>query len=155
MRRIIALLVATLALLLSAVPASAVAPERIRLEPAEFTISGSCPFDVHYEELRVSGHALTFFNRNGDFAKAVINGNFVVRLTNVETGESLRLNISGQFLIRDGLGFDAHGRNLLFAPIPEPLLVLSVGNSDVDLSEGLAVSRTRGRLTDVCAILAP
>jgi hypothetical protein len=153
MRRIIALLVATLALLISAAPASAIAPERTRLEPAEFTISGSCSFDVHYEELRVSGHALTFFNRNGDFAKAVISGNFIVRLTNVETGESLRLNISGQFFIREG--FAAHGRNLLFAPIPEPLLALSVGNSDVDLSEGLAVSRTRGRLTDVCAILAP
>jgi hypothetical protein len=153
MRRIIALLVATLALLISAAPASAIAPERTRLEPLEFTIGGSCSFDVHYDELRVSGHALTFFNRNGDFSKAIVNGNWIVRLTNVETGESMRLNISGQFYIRDG--FIAHGRNLLFHVFPEPIMVLSIGNSDVDLAEGLSVSRSRGQLIDVCAILAP
>ena len=153
MRRIIALLVATLALLLSAAPASAIAPERTRLEPLEFTISGSCSFDVHYEELRVSGHALTFFDRNGDFSKAIISGNWIIRLTNVETGESLRLNISGQFYIRDS--FVAHGRNLLFHVVPEPIMVLAVGNADVDLAAGLSVSRSRGRLIDICAILAP
>ena len=153
MRRIIALLVASLALLISAAPVSAIAPERANLEPAEFTISGSCPFDVYYDELRTSGHSLTYFDRNGDFAKAIINGNWIIRLTNLETGETLRLNISGQFFIRDS--FVAHGRNLLFHFLPEPLMVLSVGNSDVDLAAGLSVSRTRGRLIDVCGILAP
>jgi hypothetical protein len=154
MRRIIILMTAAvLALLASAAPALAIPPERTRLGPVEFTIFGACPFGVHYHELRVSAHATTFFDRHGEPSKAIINGNWVVRLTNIETEESLRLNISGQFYFRDR--FIAHGRNLLFHVFPEPLMVLAVGNADIDLSGGLTVSRSRGRLIDVCGILAP
>ena len=57
MRRL--LLILLTALLGSAAPLAAAAPpERVKLEPAEFTIEGICDFDVEYSEVRVHGNSL-------------------------------------------------------------------------------------------------
>jgi hypothetical protein len=152
MRRHLYILPAILVLLLSVAPAAAARPEHTRLEPQAFTIVGSCPFDVDYEETRVSGHATTFFDRNGEPTKTLIRGNWIVRLTNVDTGETMSLNISGQFFVRGE--FKVHGRNLLFHFAPVPILVLSIGNTVLDVTNGLEIVSNHGRLIDICAALA-
>ena len=152
MRRLIALLVAATALAMSAAPVAAVRPEHSRLLPAVFPIFDSCEFGVFYEEVRVSGHATTFFNANGEATKAIIRGNWIVELTNMDTEETIRLNISGQFFIRDT--FRAHGRNLLYTSFPRPFMVLAVGNVVLDQSNGLEYRNPRGRIVDICARLA-
>jgi hypothetical protein len=151
-RRLIALLVAGIALAMSVAPVAAVRPEHGRLLPAAFPIFDSCEFGVFYEEVRVSGHATTFFNAAGDATKSIIRGNWVVQLTNMDTEESMRLNISGQFFIRGS--FRAHGRNLLYTSFPKPFMVLAVGNVVLDSSNGLEYRNPRGRIVDICARLA-
>ena len=152
MRRAIALFIAGLALAISAAPVAAVRPEHSRLLPAVFPIFDACEFGVFYEEVRVSGHATTFFAAGGNVTKTIIRGNWIVELTNMETEESVRLNISGQFFISDG--FRAHGRNLLYTSVPEPFMVLAVGNVVLDLNNGLEYRNARGRIVDICARLA-
>ena len=151
-RRLIALLVAVIALAMSAVPAAAARPQHGRLLPAAFPIFDSCEFGVFYEEVRVSGRSTTFFNADGNATRSIIRGNWVVELTNMDTEMSIRLNISGQFFIRGS--FRAHGRNLLYTSFPRRFMVLAVGNVLLDTSNGLEYRNQRGRIVDICARLA-
>jgi hypothetical protein len=76
--------------------ASAVQPEREDLPFDEpIILSGDCPFDVEVAPLSSGQTITTFFNRQ------LITGFLKVRVTNLDTGESLDLNISGpgRFLI--------------------------------------------------------
>jgi hypothetical protein len=98
MRRINLVLAA--ALVGSAVaPASAAGPIHIKLEPnPSFVVTGACAFSAEYTDLRVHGNLLDFVDRAGEFKKTIIAGNFVVRVTNLETDNAITLNISGQFI---------------------------------------------------------
>ena len=162
MRRL--LLILLTAILGSAAPLAAAAPpERVKLEPAEFTIEGICDFDVEYSEVRVHGNSLVFSGREGDFTKAITSGNFVATFTNATTGASRTLNISGQFLFTpnpDGSQtLAAHGRNVLFTVAPEPFMVFHVGRavlniSFTDDSVEFVFEEVSGKSFDVCEALA-
>jgi hypothetical protein len=146
------------------IPAGAEAPTHIKLEPLPaFTVTGACDFVVEFAEVRVHGNLLDFFDEAGNFTKEIIAGNFVVRVTNVETGASLTLNISGQFVYTpnpDGsLTLAAHGRNLLFTIDPEPFVVFHRGRAVLTATptEGfleLVFIEVSGRSADICAALA-
>ena len=146
-----------------AASAAAEPPLRFRVEPVEFTLTGVCSFDVHVSDVRVHGNDLVFFDSQGDVSKEIVAGNFVTTYTNTATGESLTLNISGQFFITpnaDGsLAYAAHGRNVLFTAEPEPLLVFHRGRTDLTItfteeSFELVIHELRGQGVDVCEALA-
>jgi hypothetical protein len=162
MRRFVLILLTAL-FAFAATPAAAVPPERSKLQPAEFTIEAVCDFDVESSDVRVHGNEIVFFDREGNLTKAIIAGNFVVRLTNAETGSSLTLNISGQFFLTpnpDGSQtLVGHGRNLFFTVTPEPFFVFHVGRAALTVSfteesVDLVFNEVRGKSNDVCDALA-
>ena len=163
MRRVLLVLL-TGALAVSASPAAGAPPERFKLEPAgAFTLPPVCEFDVEMEEIRVHGNSLSFFDKTGAETRSLLNGNFVSRLTNLETGKSLVLNISGQFTFTsnpDGtLTLTAHGRNLFFTDAPEPFLVFHGGRAVLTLtfteeSLELVFVETSGLSREMCAALS-
>ena len=144
----------------TAASASAVPPERFKLEPSAFTIGAVCDFDVEYAEVRVHGNGIVFFNASGDVTTTIISGNFVATLVNAATGTSLTLNISGQFVITpnpDGSqSLVAHGRNLFFTDVPEPFFRFHRGRAVLTITDefGLILEEVRGKGFDVCEALA-
>jgi hypothetical protein len=81
--------------------ASAVKPEREDLPFDEpLTLPGVCPFDVEVAPLSVGQTITTFFDMQ------LITGRLKVRVTNLDTDESLDLNISGpgRILINEDRG---------------------------------------------------
>jgi hypothetical protein len=148
----------------SAAPAAGAPPDRFKLEPSgSFTLPGLCDFDVEIEEVRVHGNSIVFFDQDGVETRSIVNGNFVARITNLDTGKSLLLNISGQFTFTsnpDGtLTLEAHGRNLFFTAEPEPFLVFRGGRAVLTItfteeSVELVFVEVSGMGFDVCEALA-
>ncbi len=92
---------------------------------------------------------------------SLITGVFKVEVTNVTTGKTLALNISGPGKISaDGSTLSAHGRWLLFGeagqlPGPDPGMILVSGHSTLQLGPtGIVSMELRGHVEDVCALLA-
>lgn len=96
MRRVLISLV-TLAtfILVSASPAAAVPPRHEPLPPQDDFIISDCGFDLLLHELMNNGILTTFFDQEGNVVRVHISGAAKIRLTNVQTGESLDLNVSG------------------------------------------------------------
>jgi hypothetical protein len=124
------------------VPGVAVADKPIRegLPAEDFTIQGSCAFDVDLQVL-VNKEFITTFSDG----RQLITGRLVVRLTNVETGKSIDLNISGPVFItphEDGsVTFELNGRSLVFLP---GLLELTSGPAVLEIDPaGNVVSYTK------------
>jgi hypothetical protein len=88
----VTLVLATLAAAALLVPAAfADKPSRQPLPaPPTFTITGACTFDVQVDILR-NKEFITAFSSG----KLIITGQLFVRVTNLSTGESIDLNISG------------------------------------------------------------
>jgi hypothetical protein len=164
-RRMLALpLISLLFVLLPASAASADEPLREPLPAEDFTIAGSCDFDVFLHVVENKEFITTYFDDDGSPTRQIITGQLVVELTNLETGESIVYNISGPVFVtfsEDG-SFDVvlGGRSLLFF-VPgdvEDLPLLFVNSGQVTLhigSEGntLGVEQV-GDVEDVCAALA-
>ena len=147
-----------------AATASAARPIHIKLEPAGSTVvMGACPFAAEFAELTVHGNLLDFVNKAGEFKRTIIAGNFVVKVTNLETAKSLALNISGQFIITpnpDGsLTISAHGQNLFFTVDPEPFVVFHRGRAVLNATVSgellaLVFNDLSGQSLDICQALA-
>jgi hypothetical protein len=167
MRRILLLLSTVLVVLVSAGlvadPAPAARPEKIRLEPSQFTIEGICGFPVELHDLVVRANIMLFFNRHGELSKIIIAGHYSTKLTNAETGTAITLNLSGQFIQRpnpDGsFTLFAHGRNLFFTLAPEPFMIFRGGRvvATLTFSEEagleIVINKVSGRGFDVCEVL--
>lgn len=145
-------------------PASAAGPLHVKLEPAaSLVVTGACSFGTEFTDVRVHGNLLDFLNKSGEFKKTIIAGNFVLQVTNLETGKSLTLNISGQFLITpnadNSLTFNAHGRNLFITVEPDPFVVFHRGRAAVSATVGgellaLVFNEASGQSVDICEALA-
>jgi hypothetical protein len=92
---------------------------------------------------------------------ALITGVLKVEVTNVETGKTVALNISGPGKISaDGSTISAHGTWLLYGeagqlPGPGPGMFLATGHTTLQVSPtGIESMSTRGTVQDVCALLA-
>jgi hypothetical protein len=148
----------------SVAPAAAAPPDRFKLDSGgTFTLPGFCDFDVEIDEVRVQGNSIDFFDNDGVPTRSILNGNFVSRITNLETEESLLLNISGQFIFTsnpDGtLTLTAHGRNLFYTTDPEPFVVFRGGLAVLTVtfteeSLELVFVDVSGMGFDVCEALA-
>ena len=137
------------------VPSVAAADQPIRegLPAENVTIQGSCAFDVDLQVL-VNNEFITTFSDG----RQLITGALKVRLTNVETGKSIDLNISGPGFItphEDGsVTFQLSGRSLVF---DLGLLELTSGPAILEIDpSGTVVSytTTSAATVDLCAVLA-
>ena len=154
LRRTLAIMAAGALVLAIAGPAAAAKPERVPVPPQDFVISGFCDFDVLVETLASKTYNTTFFDRDGNVTRDLGTGHLVVRMTNVDTGRSIELNISGPGTFVNsaaGLTVDTHGNWMLF--IDGQLFTLSGhGVFFVDATSETIVSR-RGHVTDLCPVL--
>jgi hypothetical protein len=160
-KRLIAIpLVVVLALLL--VPAtSASKPVREPLPAADFTLEDVCSFDVLLEVTTNKEFITTFSN-----GRQLITGAFRVRVTNVESDESLDLNIPGPGALTENadgsLTLESHGPWLLWffpgdlGPGSPGQLFVNNGNFVQTFQPGGAVmiDKQTGTQTDICAALS-
>jgi hypothetical protein len=63
--------------------------------PVAFDLSGFCAFTVHVDTLADNETAITYVGRDGQPTFTRVTGHLVTRVTNVSTGKSAVLNISG------------------------------------------------------------
>jgi hypothetical protein len=162
MRRLTFVVAAALVCAIAA-PVSAAGPIHVKLEPnPSFVVTGACVFAYELTELRVHGNLLDFVDNAGQFRKTIIAGNFVVKVTNLETDNAITLNISGQFIFTpnpDGsLRLAAHGRNLFFTIDPEPFTVFHRGRAVLTVTPsgdmlGLVFNEVSGQSLDICQAL--
>lgn len=152
---------ALLALLFVAPGASATPPTREPGPPFE----GVCPFPVEVVTLANREKLLTFYDRAGDVTMQTGTGTLKVRLTNLETGTSLAVNISGPVRIAPGADgtttINLGGRSLLYLregiDLLPPGITLNAGQHVITVdAEGrvTTVARRTGSARDLCVELA-
>lgn len=127
--RALAILAATVGMMFAAAPAWADKPTKQPLPASEFTVTGiGCPFDVKITPLENKEKTTTFSD-----GRVEITGSYKVQLTNVDTGKSIDVNISGPAtLTPNGDGtFTAvlKGRSLIFPNAPPEATTLFFVNS--------------------------
>jgi hypothetical protein len=141
-----------LVILIAATAALAAPPTREPLVLEDFVAENVCSFPV-LVEATANKEFVTFF----DDGRILVTGKLFVRLTNVETGKSLELNISGPVTITETEVIRGRGLLILF---PEdaggPGLLLTSGRVVLIRGEDgfLANATFKGRTVDVCAALA-
>jgi hypothetical protein len=156
--------VAAALILAAAAPASADKPLREPFPAEDFTISGSCDFDVRVHTIENKEFIKSYFDDVGNLTRQIVNGRLVTELTNLETMESIVYNTSGPGFLtffEDGsLDFVFGGRSLLFFFPGEaedlPLMFVNSGQVTMHLDpEGNVVGVDQvGHVEDVCAALA-
>jgi hypothetical protein len=160
---LVAAVVAAALILAAAAPASADKPLREPFPQGDIIISGSCDFDVFAHTVEDKVKAKTYFDKDGNPTRQIVNGRLVVELTNLETRESIVYNTSGPGFLtffEDGsLDFVFGGRSLVwfFPGEVEDLPLLFVNSGQVTLHidpEGNIVVEQLGEVEDVCAALA-
>jgi hypothetical protein len=152
--------------LVSAVPALAEGPTRVPLLAADVDETPKtatppppqyCPFRVKIEFLNQNTYGLVFTDR------IIASGRVTVRVTNLETGESVEHNISGPgvftFLPDGSLLLEGGGPWFIYLPEAapgDPGLWFTTGRlTGVVTTEGhLTDWDVQGTVTDVCALLA-
>ena len=156
MRRAVAALTCTAAFLVFVAPsASAEPPFQVRIsDPFTTVLPGSdfCGFDVQ-ADVEQKFKIITFSGNRGTLWTALTVGKIKVVLTNLETGETLAVNIPGPgFLDADGNTLTGTGPWLVF--VPGQLLFL-VGHITFEPGPfGVQPSVVRGRTLDLCEALA-
>jgi hypothetical protein len=164
MRRIVSMLVGVAAVAMAlAGSTQAVEPARVPLPiPDDSVRLDLCAFPVEFHYLDWGVKTTTHEHRDGTLV-TIETGVAKVRLTNLDSGESHDLNISGpaKLLVRPDGSFVLTGTGpWLFSDVPPglglPSLFLTSGHFEVRAdAEGSLVSFERvGRLVDLCAELA-
>lgn len=140
-----------IALVLGGQPARAAAPLRLTLDPVHDRIPAGavCPFRVAVDSLSIN-ETLTIL----DNGRVFLTGSSVERVTNLDNGKSVVVNVSGPFTLTDEGGvqtFVARGRNLFgFSPgdlgTGQPgALLLTTGLATYTRSEsGISFTHTGG-----------
>jgi hypothetical protein len=132
--------------------AGATAPVREFVPASDFTISGSCSFDVAVHVVANKEYALTFSN-----GATLITGALKATLTNAsDPSKSITLNIPGPGLYTvsgDGtLTIDARGPWLFFYP---GTLVYTAGHVTFTAgAAGFSLEQLGGTSSNLCSVLA-
>ena len=128
-------------------------PTREFVPAADFTISGSCSFDVGVHVVANKEYGITFAN-----GATLVTGALKFTLTNLsDSSKSITLNIPGPGLFTatsdGGLRIDARGPWLFFF---EDVLLYSTGHSTLTVSASgvFSLSQQRGTSTNLCTVLA-
>jgi hypothetical protein len=123
-----------------------------------------CTFDVLATPLNSNQKLMTFLDQNGDVRVSLITGGNTYLFTNLSTGKSQRLNLSGpgKVLVEpgDSLHVLAKGSNVLIvapgAAPGFPRLALTRGPLDLVFSPDfmvLSINNSKGTVEDVCTLL--
>jgi hypothetical protein len=128
MRKMIAAMVVMVVALMMSVPATAAGPPTIVKFPKSTTDLGNlndgpagdvCPFPVGVVVRGGPGHAIFFDGQGVGFAGMGM-GSFILTITNLDTGESVRVNSSGPgTLSSSGLPVIGRGPWVIFEPIAQ------------------------------------
>lgn len=156
-RMVLRTLLAALAAVLL-VPAAAADPPTREFAPAADLTGQFCKgFQVHIHVVQNKEY-FTFFSNGA----TLITGVLKLEVTNVSSGKTLALNVSGPGTFSaDGATAAAHGTWLLFGeagqmPGPDPGMVLASGSTSLVFGPaGLTSITNNGTMRDVCALLAP
>lgn len=139
---------------LAQVPASAPPPSS---DPADYdlVLTTVCEDPVGIKILSFGEKTKDFYDKSGDLTKSITTGKFKVQVVDLDTLESVVLNISGpQTVYPDGTGI-TRGRWLFYFPADntqgqDPGLLLIRGRTQYT-SESFQV--LQGHVTDICAAL--
>jgi hypothetical protein len=154
MGRSLKALVATIVVALVAVTgASGAKPIREPLLLEGFELTNVCPFPV-FIDITANNEFVTVF----DDGRLHVTGKLFVTVTNMDSGDSLELNISGPAVITPE-SQRSFGRSLYFffpEDVDGPGLILTTGRVDIIQAEDGSIDEftVRGRTVDVCAELA-
>ena len=160
MRRMIAAVAVVTAALTMAVPASAAGPPTIvKFPKATFDLGNLnlgptgrvCPFPVGVVVKGGPGHAIFFDGQGVGFAGMGF-GSFILKITNLRTGESVKVNSSGPGTL-DGNGLPVIGRGpwVIFEPIDQGGLRFFHGITRfVSASYGVHAIPIAGTEEDLC-----
>ena len=156
MRRTVSVLACATAVLVFSAPAvSATAPIQTRVsEPASLVLPGVdfCGFDVE-AEIEQKFKLIEFTGDRGTWVTAQTVGKINVVLTNVETGESLRLAIPGPgFIDVDGDLVTGTGPWVIFIEGHIQYLVGRITFAPDPF--GVRAVEVRGRVVELCDVLA-
>jgi hypothetical protein len=113
-------------------------------------VSGSCTFDVLVETIANREFATTFTS-----GKQIITGRVVARLTNVSTGKSVVVQISGPGIedLSNPSVFNLNGTSLLFPP---GQLLLTRGPVSLTFDQNgnvTSLTMTSASAVDLCPVL--
>jgi hypothetical protein len=155
MTRLSSILVLVVAVMASAPVASAQQPTFEPVPVEEFAVGGICDFDVLVSPVETQLVRKVFTNQSGDVVKEVWTGVVKVRLTNLETGESIGTNVSGPEQIRvddDGSVTDVAVGPWLIPSRPAGAIYLTKGR--YVFGSGPVPDNLRGTFEDACVLLA-
>jgi hypothetical protein len=164
MKRLIVLGAVLSAALLPTV-ASAAKPVKEFLPAEPVVVDDVCEFPVELDPTINKEYIKSFFDNEGNLVREIVTGRFVNRLTNLETGESITVNVSGPVFFtytEDTLTVRLTGRSLLYF-MPGELTTgetyVRVTNGpnifEVDLATGaITPQRQATNYVDVCEALA-
>ena len=141
-----------LAALVAASVALAAPPERAPLFAEDFVAEDVCAFPVLIE-VTANKEYITFFSDG----RIHVNGKLFVRVTNLDTGSSLDLNVSGPVTVTDTETLRGRGLLILFPQdAGGPGLLLTTGRVVLIRGEDgfIADATFTGRKVDLCAALA-
>jgi hypothetical protein len=141
-----------LVVLTAATAALAAPPTREPILVEDFVVENVCSFPVLIEAT-ANKEFVTFF----DDGRILVTGKLFARLTNVETGKSLELNISGPLTITETEVLRGRGLLIFFPEDADgPGLLLTSGRVVLIRGEDgfIANATYKGRTVDVCAALA-
>ncbi len=155
-RRFALLLAAAIFVAMISSPATAVPPVQVRIsDPMTVLLPGEdfCGFDVQ-ADVEQKFKLITFSGNRGTLWTAMTVGKIKVVLTNLDTGETLAVNIPGPgFIDVNGNTIVGTGPWLVF--VPGQLLYL-VGHITFEPGPfGVQPALVRGRSLDLCGALAP
>ena len=165
MRRILITLCGALALLVGVSPAAAAAPLREPYDPGTLTFGAGdvCAFELELETIDNRAHQLVFPEDANGSVRIKVNGRYLTRATNLESGESIVLHAFGPATLLahpDGsMDISASGQSVLYFFPGDAIegLWLATGRYQAHLSaENIITSaRVRGQMLDLCAALTP
>ena len=145
--------------------ASASKPLKEFFPASPATVEGACDFPVLVDPIINKEYIKSFFDEDGNLERQIVTGRFVTELTNLDSGESMTVNVSGPVFFTftgDTLTVGLTGRSLLFFPPGQ----LTTGQAYVRVTNGpniFEVDLTTGAITprrestnfvDVCEALA-
>lgn len=165
MRRSLSLLLALGALAILASPVAAQRPERVFLEAEDFELPAGlvCDFTVRIEFVVNNEYGLFFPTAGDGTAKMRVTGHLVQRIVNVDTNESIVVNVSGPgdtITAADGsFTIRARGRSSIWMFPGEPHgpgLWLTTGplRMEFDAAGNLLRADLPANVQDICALLA-
>jgi hypothetical protein len=145
----------------AALPARAVPPIHFPFPTSDILITGDCDFDIQTHVTMDKARSTVFFDRDGNVVRQNVTGVLKETVTNVETGETMSLNLSGHatfYFNEDGsIDLVGEGQWLLFNIANRPgetLFTQGHFTAVIEPNGALLITDPAPRETNLCETLA-